>query len=90
MTACIRCTSLNMHSFGHRVNYLMQIEQPLCLNCMIVLSDKMDKEIEDVTADINAYQACLQRMEKESYNILSETDFQKDKQKVTMSVADIC
>jgi hypothetical protein len=57
---------------------------------MIVLSDKMDKEIEDVTADINAYQACLQRMEKESYNILSETDFQKDKQKVTMSVADIC
>jgi beclin len=79
-----------MHSFGHRVNYLMQIEQPLCLNSMIVLFDKMDKEIEDVTADINAYQTCLQRMEKESYNILSETDFQKDKQNVTMPVAYIC
>ena len=60
----------------------MQVEQPLCLECMRVLSDKMDKEIEDVNADIKAYEACLQRLEQEPYNILSETDFQKEKQKV--------
>ena len=60
----------------------MQVEQPLCLECMRVLSDKMDKEIEDVNADIKAYEACLQRLEQEPYDILSETDFQKEKQKV--------
>ena len=60
----------------------MQVEQPLCLECMRVLSDKMDKEIEDVNADIKAYEACLQRLEQEPYSILSETDFQKEKQKV--------
>ncbi|GJN18067.1 hypothetical protein PR202_gb05186 [Eleusine coracana subsp. coracana] len=59
-----------------------QVEQPLCLNCTRILSDKMDKEIEDVTADINVYKACLQRLEQESYNILSEIDFQKEKQKI--------
>jgi beclin 1 len=59
-----------------------QVEQPLCLECMRVLSDKMDKEIEDVNADIKAYEACLQRLEQEPYNILSETDFQKEKQKI--------
>nr|CAJ27515.1 beclin 1 protein [Sorghum bicolor] len=59
-----------------------QLEQPLCLECMRVLSDKMDKEIEDVNADIKAYEACLQRLEQEPYNILSETDFQKEKQKI--------
>ena len=42
----------------------------------------MDKEIEDVNADIKAYEACLQRLEQEPYDILSETDFQKEKQKV--------
>ena len=60
----------------------MQVEQPLCLECMRVLSDKMDKEIEDVNEDIKAYEACLQRLEQEPYDILSETDFQKEKQKV--------
>jgi len=60
----------------------VQVEQPLCLECMRVLSDKMDKEIEDVNADIKAYEACLQRLEQEPYDILSETDFQKEKQKV--------
>ena len=44
----------------------------------------MDKEIEDVNADIKSYEACLQRLEQEPYNILSEADFQKDKQKVTV------
>uniref|UniRef100_A0ACD5VPP5 Uncharacterized protein n=1 Tax=Avena sativa TaxID=4498 RepID=A0ACD5VPP5_AVESA len=59
-----------------------QVEQPLCLECMRVLSDKMDKEIEDVNTDIKAYDVCLQRLEQESYNILSETDFNKEKQKI--------
>jgi beclin 1 len=51
-----------------------------------VLSDKMDKEIEDVNTDINAYDVCLLRLEQESYHILSETDFNKEKQKVPISV----
>ncbi|KAL6840431.1 hypothetical protein ACP4OV_030241 [Aristida adscensionis] len=59
-----------------------QVEQPLCLECMRVLSDKMDKEIEDINADIKAYETCLQSLEQESYNTLSETDFQKEKQKI--------
>uniref|UniRef100_A0A0D9ZB06 Atg6 BARA domain-containing protein n=1 Tax=Oryza glumipatula TaxID=40148 RepID=A0A0D9ZB06_9ORYZ len=59
-----------------------QIEQPLCLDCMRLLSDKMEKEIEDVNTDNKAYEACLQRLEQETYNILSETDFQKERQKV--------
>ena len=67
----------------------MQVEQPLCLECMRVLSDKMDKEIEDVNADIKSYEASLQRLEQEPYNILSETDFQKEKQKVTVPI-EIC
>jgi len=53
---------------------------------MRVLSDKMDKEIEDVNADIKAYEACLQCLEQEPYNILGETDFQKEKQKVTIPI----
>ncbi|XP_008656921.1 beclin-1-like protein isoform X5 [Zea mays] len=63
-----------------------QVEQPLCLECMRVLSDKMDKEIEDCNADIKSYEACLQRLQQEPYNILSETDFQKEKQKVTIPI----
>ncbi|KAL5217397.1 hypothetical protein ABZP36_018081 [Zizania latifolia] len=59
-----------------------QVEQPLCLDCMSVLSDKMGKEIGDVNTDIKAYEACLQRLEQETYNILSEADFQKEKQKI--------
>ena len=53
---------------------------------MMVLSDKMDKEIEDVNTDIKAYDACLQRLEQESYNVLSETDFLKEIEKVLISI----
>ncbi|KAF0916870.1 hypothetical protein E2562_014609 [Oryza meyeriana var. granulata] len=59
-----------------------QVEQPTCLDCMRLLSDKMDKEIEDVNTDIKAYEACLQRLEQESYNILSDAGFQKENQKI--------
>jgi len=62
----------------------MQIKQPLCLECMRILSDKMDFEIEDISSDIQAYEASLQHLELESYSILSETDFQKEKQKVSV------
>ncbi|XXG89982.1 hypothetical protein AAC387_Pa12g1856 [Persea americana] len=30
--------------------------QPLCLECMRLLSDKLDKEVEDVNRDIKAYE----------------------------------
>nr|CAB3477952.1 unnamed protein product [Digitaria exilis] len=59
-----------------------QVEQPLCLECMRILSDKMDFEIEDINSDVRAYEACLQLMDQESYSILSETDFQNEKQKI--------
>lgn len=59
-----------------------QVEQPLCLECMRVLSDKLDKEVEDVNRDIKAYEACLQRSELESYNVLSEADFLREKMKI--------
>ncbi|XP_073007353.1 beclin-1-like protein [Typha latifolia] len=59
-----------------------QVEQPLCLECMRVLSDKLDREVEDVNRDIKAYEACLQRAELESYNVLSEADFMKEKEKI--------
>ena len=62
----------------------MQIKQPLCLECMRILSDKMDFEIQDISSDIKAYEASLQHLELESYSILSETDFQKEKQKVSV------
>ncbi|KAI8561112.1 hypothetical protein RHMOL_Rhmol04G0311700 [Rhododendron molle] len=54
-----------------------EVEQPLCLECMRVLSDKLDKEDEDVNRDIKAYEACLQRLEGESRNVLGEADFLK-------------
>lgn len=59
-----------------------QVEQPLCLECMRILSDKLDKEVEDVNRDIKAYEACLKRLEGESRNVLSEADFLKEKLKV--------
>lgn len=59
-----------------------QVEQPLCLECMRILSDKLDKEVEDVNRDIEAYEACLQRLEGEARNILSEADFLKEKLKI--------
>lgn len=52
---------------------------------MKVLSDKLDKEVEDVNRDIKAYEACLQRSEEESYNVLSDTDFSREKKKVLIS-----
>ncbi|KAL7239065.1 hypothetical protein ACSBR2_005041 [Camellia fascicularis] len=60
----------------------MQVEQPLCLECMRVLSDKLDKEVEDVNRDIKAYEACLQRLEGETRNVVSEADFLKEKLKI--------
>ncbi|EEF39074.1 beclin-1-like protein [Ricinus communis] len=59
-----------------------QVEQPLCLECMRVLSDKLDKEVEDVNRDIEAYVACLQRFEGEARDVLSEADFLKEKLKI--------
>ncbi|KAK1418647.1 hypothetical protein QVD17_27792 [Tagetes erecta] len=59
-----------------------QVEQPLCLECMRVLSDKLDKEVEDVNTDIKAYEACLQRLEGEPRNLLSEADFLREKLKI--------
>ncbi|XP_058100390.1 beclin-1-like protein isoform X3 [Magnolia sinica] len=58
-----------------------QVDQPLCLECMRVLSDKLDKEVEDVNRDIKAYEACLQRLELESRDALSEADFLREKKK---------
>ncbi|XP_034709134.1 beclin-1-like protein isoform X1 [Vitis riparia] len=60
----------------------IQVEQPLCLECMRVLSDKLDKEVEDVNRDIQAYEACLQRLEGEARDVLSEADFLKEKLKI--------
>lgn len=59
-----------------------QVEQPLCLECMRVLSDKLDKEVEDVNRDIKAYEACLQRLEGEEHDVLSEADFLIEKLKI--------
>lgn len=62
-----------------------QVEQPLCLECMRVLFDKLDKEVEDVDSDIKAYEACLQFLEGEAPNVLSEAEFLKEKLKVLYS-----
>ncbi|XP_020597641.1 beclin-1-like protein isoform X1 [Phalaenopsis equestris] len=59
-----------------------QVEQPLCLECLRILSDKLDKEVEDVNMDIKAYETCLQRSELESYDVLNNADFPKDKEKI--------
>ncbi|KAF5743782.1 autophagy protein Apg6 [Tripterygium wilfordii] len=58
-----------------------QVEQPLCLECMRVLSDKLEKEVEDVNRDNEAYEACLQRLEGEAQDALSDADFLKEKLK---------
>lgn len=49
---------------------------------MKVLSDKLDKEVEDVNRDITAYESCLKRLEGETREVLSEADFLKEKLKV--------
>ncbi|CAD5189628.1 unnamed protein product [Musa acuminata subsp. malaccensis] len=59
-----------------------QVEQPLCLECMRLLSDKLDKEVEDVNRDIKSYEACLKQFEMESYDVLSEADFLQEKAKI--------
>ncbi|KAL1536000.1 Vacuolar protein sorting-associated protein atg6 [Salvia divinorum] len=59
-----------------------QVEQPMCLECMRVLSDKLDKEVEDVNRDIKSYEVCLQRLEGEAKTVLSEPEFLKEKLKI--------
>lgn len=54
---------------------------------MRVLSDKLDKEVEDVTRDIEAYEACLQQLQGEPQDVLSEADFRKEKLKVIVSIS---
>ncbi|XP_038682148.1 beclin-1-like protein isoform X2 [Tripterygium wilfordii] len=58
-----------------------QVEQPLCLKCMRVLSDKLEKEVEDLNRDNEAYEACLQLLELEARDALSDADFLKAKLK---------
>lgn len=69
-----------------------QVEQPLCLDCMRVLSDKLDKEVDDVNRDIEAYEACLKRLEGEARDVLSEADFLKEKLKVLIrfTISNVC
>ena len=62
------------------------MEQPLCLECMRALSEELDKQMEDVNNDIKAYQSCLDRLDKESAEALSEEDFMKEKLKVCSSI----
>lgn len=52
---------------------------------MRILSDKLEKEVEDVTKDVEAYEACVQRLEGETQDVLSEADFLKEKKKVIFS-----
>ena len=52
-----------------------------------MLSDKLDKEVEDVNSDIKAYEACLQRLEGEPRNMLSEADFLREKLKVIPQIS---
>lgn len=46
---------------------------------MRVLSDKLDKEVEDVNSDITAYDACLQCLAGEPRNVLTKADFFREK-----------
>ncbi|PIA60070.1 hypothetical protein AQUCO_00400742v1 [Aquilegia coerulea] len=59
-----------------------QVEQPLCLECMRALSDKLEKEVEDVNRDTKAYEACLERLDGETQDVLSEADFLHEKLKI--------
>lgn len=59
-----------------------QVEQPLCLECMRIVSEKLDREFEDINRDIKAYEACLERLEEESPSGLSEAEFLREKEKV--------
>ncbi|XP_075487859.1 beclin-1-like protein isoform X2 [Primulina tabacum] len=66
----------------HIATTQIQVEQPLCLECMRILSDKLDKEVEDVNRDILAYEACLQRLEGKGKTVLSDAEFLKEKLKI--------
>lgn len=46
------------------------------------LSEELDKQVEDVNNDIKAYQTCLDRLDKDSTEALSEENFVKEKLKV--------
>uniref|UniRef100_A0A0D6R4K7 Beclin-1-like protein n=1 Tax=Araucaria cunninghamii TaxID=56994 RepID=A0A0D6R4K7_ARACU len=59
-----------------------QVEQPLCLECMRVMSEKLDRELEEITMDNKAYEASVENLEGESLNGLSEGDFLREKAKV--------
>lgn len=60
----------------------VQVEQPLCLECMRSLSDELDKQVEEVNRDIKAYDQCLERLAREQYDALTEEDFAQEKLKV--------
>lgn len=62
------------------------MEQPLCLECMRALSEELDKQMEDVNNDVKAYQSCLDRLDKESTEALSEEEFMREKLKVRPSI----
>jgi beclin len=49
---------------------------------MRVFYDKLDNEVKDVNRDIEAYEACLKRLEGDPKDVLSEVEFLKEKLKV--------
>lgn len=59
-----------------------QVEQPLCLECMRSLCEELDKQAEEISRDVRAYEAYINGLEKEQSSALSEEEFLKEKQKV--------
>ncbi|KAL2619848.1 hypothetical protein R1flu_000053 [Riccia fluitans] len=59
-----------------------QVDQPLCLECMRSLSEELEKEVEEVNRDIRAYEYCLERLEKQQHDALTEDDFEREKLKI--------
>eukprot|EP00252_Welwitschia_mirabilis_P021576 TRINITY_DN5565_c0_g1_i2.p1 TRINITY_DN5565_c0_g1~~TRINITY_DN5565_c0_g1_i2.p1 ORF type:complete len:514 (-),score=114.91 TRINITY_DN5565_c0_g1_i2:347-1888(-) len=59
-----------------------QVEQPLCLECMRILSEKLEEELEDVNQDIRAYESALENLEGEQPSGLNEADFLLEKARV--------
>jgi beclin 1 len=86
LSMCILMSYLTLISFFQKLFEIdllaKQVDQPLCLECMHSLSDELDKQVEDVSNDIKAYQACLDRLNKDSQGALSEEDFAREKLKV--------
>lgn len=54
---------------------------------MRALSEELDKQMEDVNNDIKAYQSCLDRLDKESLEVLSEENFLREIRKVQLSLS---